>query len=86
MTVEKLAYWIPITDEMIVDGGFGTSEERKAAAARIEARQRAIRASWYARPWWDRVRIVGKRRLADYRARIAHARRALRGIDCEWDD
>lgn len=83
--VSKVATWIPITDEMVVDFGFGTKAEQRAAAERIDQRNREIRAAWFALPWWTRAAWRVRQRRDDWRRRFDHAAAALRGIECERD-
>lgn len=84
MTVSTPIY-IPLSDEAIVDFGIGTPAEQDAAAARIEARLAASRASWLARPLWQRawIRLRYHRHWYEARRRLDHAARAIRGIECE---
>lgn len=85
MSVEKIAYSVPVLDEDIVDYGYGTPEQQDAAGARIEARRAESKRLWMARHIWERAwfRLRYNRRWYEARHRIAHAARAVRGIDCE---
>lgn len=80
---EKLAAWIPVSDELIVDAGIGAPEEQAAAAQRIDARLRESRERWRSLPFWIRARRRLVARLYEPRHRIGHAWSALRGVDCE---
>ncbi len=86
MTVEKLGYWLPVTDETFIDAGMGTPEQRAEANARIKARWAATHAAWMALPWWERARrrIVYNRRRYEWPHRVAVAWDVLRGRhECE---
>lgn len=85
MTVQKMVGIAYLSDEDIVDYGAGTPAEQDAAYRRIEARREAALYAWLARPIWERawIRLRYSRRLAHIRSNIAHAARALRGIECE---
>lgn len=52
---QKRSAWLPISDEMLVDGGFGTAEQQAAAAARIEARRLKAEQTWKALPLRTRI-------------------------------
>lgn len=51
-------FLMQVSDEIIVDGGFGTAEEIEAAAARIEQRQADSRRAWLALPWYRRAYLT----------------------------
>jgi hypothetical protein len=55
MTVQKIASWVPVTDEAIVDYQLGTPEEQAAAAARLEALAAERDARWRALPLRTRL-------------------------------
>ena len=82
------AFYIPFSDEAIVDGHLGSIEEQAAAAIRIEARQRGSRARWLAKPLNERllIRLRHGRWRYELVYRLQHAIRALRGIDCDAYD
>lgn len=81
MTIERIAAWIPVTDETFVDAGMGTPEQRAEAVARIEARRAETHARWMALPWWERARrrVRHDRRVYEWPRRVALAWDALRG-------
>jgi hypothetical protein len=85
ITIRKQYMYLPVLDEDIVDFGIGTPAEQEAAAARIEARRAASRASWLARPLWQRawIRLRYSSRWYEARHRLDHVARAIRGIECE---
>jgi hypothetical protein len=55
MTVTKLRATVLVSDEDIVDFGWGTPEDQAAAAERIEVRKRETHARWMALPFWVRA-------------------------------
>jgi hypothetical protein len=87
MSIEKIATWIPVTDEAIVDYGIGTSEQQAAAAARIEEWRRDSQVRWQALPLRVRIarRLRGRYWGIKYRiaATVAGARAGWRG-EREW--
>ena len=77
--LRKIATWLPVTDEMIVDAGIGSAEDQAAAAARIRARQVADRIRWRALPLRVRLWRSHRWRLVEARWRILTAFAVLRG-------
>ncbi len=80
-TVRKQAAFYQMSDEAMIDAGIATPE----IIARSEAREADAHARWMAHPIWRRAWLTLRYRLRFYeqRRRIAHAVRALRGIECE---
>lgn len=82
--VRKVEAIIPVSIEAMIDAGFVAEGPYRAM---FEAERREREARWRALPW--RVRFWRSRvrpRWDEARYRLAHAARALRGIDCERDD
>ena len=83
MEVQRLSVVIPMTDEMMIDMGIASPEQIERQRVREAERE----ARWRSLPW--HVRLMRRHirpRWNDWRERIAHANRALRGIECEWDE
>lgn len=82
-TVRKVATYVPVTRESLIDAGLATE-----ADIRADAEERAEReARWLARPWYQRAYMRVKYGSWRYEnvGRLQHAARALRGIECERD-
>jgi hypothetical protein len=88
MSLKTVAFYIPFSDEAIVDGHLGSPEDQAAAAVRIQDRQREARARWLARPLYQRLlnRVRYSRWRHELPWRFRHAARALRGIECDAYD
>lgn len=79
--VTKISSVIPVTDELIVDHGFGTGEQQRAAAVRLFLRREAWLAHWRALPWHVRAARTVRLRTYEPMRRIALAIAVLRGVD-----
>jgi hypothetical protein len=69
MTVEKLSAWIPVSDEMVVDYGIGTTEQQAESQNRIQARWDELERQWRALPWYVRLERTVRFRVWDLRDR-----------------
>lgn len=77
--VVKLATWLPVTDEMLIDAGLGTPE----MIARDNASRAAAQARWLALPFYVRWSRRARSRWSDFRYRLDRAIHAFRDEDFE---
>lgn len=79
---EQIARLFHVSDETMIDFGIATPE----IIERVERRRQETRARWLALPWRVRLwRGTIHPAIVETRHRLAHAWRALRGVECERD-